>query len=132
MSTVQEGIWVIFDDPVWVKAEIRNLSIKVSHYYLELSEKEQDSDKVIASRKATIWKSSAQKMVLKFERESSIELSRDLNAKFNPQYVFSINIEDIDSNVILGDIARPYEQTLEKLCTEGLSVSTTYLICFFI
>lgn len=69
-------------------------------------------------------------MVLKFERESSIELSRDLNAKFNPQYVFSINIEDIDSNVILGDIARPYEQTLEKLRTKGLSVSATYLICF--
>ena len=94
LSTVQEVIRVTFDDPVWVKAEIRNLSIKGGHYYLELAEKEEDSDKVIASCRATIWKSSAQKMVIKFERESGIELSRDLNvlikvkAKFYPQYGF--------------------------------------------
>ncbi len=127
LSTVQEVIRVTFDEPVWVKAEIRNLNIKSGHYYLELAEKEEGSDKVIASCKATIWKSSAQKMVLKFERESGIELSRDLNvlikvkAKFDPQYGFSVNVEDIDSSFTLGDIARRYQQTLEKLQTEGLA-----------
>ncbi len=126
LSTVQEVIRVTFDDPVWVKAEIRNLNIKGGHYYLELAEKEEGSDKVIASCKATIWKSSAQKMVLKFERKSGIELSRDLNvlikvkAKFDPQYGFSVNVEDIDSSFTLGDIARRYQQTLERLRLEGL------------
>lgn len=124
---IQEVIRITFDDPVWVKAEIRNLSIKGGHYYLELAEKEEGSDKVIASCKATIWKSAAQKMVLKFERESGIELSRDLNvlikvkAKFDPQYGFSVNVEDIDSSFTLGDIARRYQQTLEKLHVEGLA-----------
>ena len=70
LSTVQEVIQVTFYEAVWVKAEIRNLNIKGGHYYLELAEKEEESDKVIASCKATIWKSSASKMVLKFERES--------------------------------------------------------------
>lgn len=127
LSTVQEVIRVTFDEPVWVKAEIRNLNIKSGHYYLELAEKEEGSDKVIASCKATIWKSSAQKMVLKFERESGIELSRDLNvlikvkAKFDPQYGFSVNVEDIDSSFTLGDLARRYQQTLEKLHNEGLA-----------
>lgn len=37
-----------FGEPVWVKAEIRNLSIKSGHYYLELAEKGEDTDKVIA------------------------------------------------------------------------------------
>ena len=126
MSTVKEVIRIAFDEPVWVKAEIRNLSIKGGHYYLELAEKEHDTDKVIASCKATIWKFSAAKMVLKFERESGIELSRDLNvlikvkASFSPQYGFSVNIEAIDSSYTLGDIARRYQQILEKLTNEGL------------
>lgn len=127
LATVQEVIRIAFDEPVWVKAEIRNLSIKGGHYYLELAEKEEDTDKVIASCKATIWKFSAAKMVLKFERESGIELSRDLNvlikvkANFSPQYGFSVNVEDIDSSYTLGDIARRYQQILERLTQEGLA-----------
>jgi len=126
LATVQEVIRVTFDEAIWVKAEIRNLSIKGGHYYLELAEKEEDSDKVIASCKATIWKFSAAKMVLKFERESGVELSRDLNvlikvkAVFSPQYGFSVNIEAIDSSYTLGDIARRYQQILERLNSEGL------------
>lgn len=126
LTTVQEVIRIAFDEPVWVKAEIRNLSIKGGHYYLELAEKDEHTDKVIASCKATIWKFSAAKMVLKFERESGIELSKDLNvlikikAKFDPQYGFSVNVEDIDSSYTLGDIARRYQQILERLITEGL------------
>ncbi|MFW2078832.1 exodeoxyribonuclease VII large subunit [Acinetobacter sp. ULE_I010] len=126
LNTVQEVIRVAFDEPVWIKAEIRNLSIKGGHYYLELAEKEENTDKVIASCKATIWKFSAAKMVLKFERESGIELSKDLNvlikvkARFDPQYGFSVNVEDIDSSYTLGDIARRYQQILERLTTEGL------------
>lgn len=126
LATVQEVIRVTFDEAIWVKAEIRNLSIKGGHYYLELAEKEEDSDKVIASCKATIWKFSAAKTVLKFERESGVELSRDLNvlikvkAVFSPQYGFSVNIEAIDSSYTLGDIARRYQQILERLTSEGL------------
>lgn len=126
LSTVQEVIRLAFDEPVWVKAEIRNLSIKSGHYYLELAEKEAETDKVIASCKATIWKFTASKIVLKFERESGIELARDLNvlikirAKFDPQYGFSVNVEEIDSAFTLGDIAKRYQQIIERLTQELL------------
>ncbi|WPO68353.1 exodeoxyribonuclease VII large subunit [Acinetobacter haemolyticus] len=126
LSAVQEVIRMTFDEPVWVKAEIRNLSIKGGHYYLELAEKEENTDKVIASCKATIWKFTAVKIVTKFERESGIELSKDLNvlikvkARFDPQYGFSVNIEEIDSSYTLGDIAKRYQQILARLTSEGL------------
>ena len=55
LSTVQEVIQITFNEPVWVKAEIRNLSMKGGHYYLKLAEKEEDTDKVIANCKATIF-----------------------------------------------------------------------------
>lgn len=126
LTTIQEVIQITFNESVWVKAEIRNLSIKGGHYYLEIAEKEENTDKVIASCKATIWKFSATKIVSKFERESGIELSKDLNvlikvkARFDPQYGFSVNVEDIDSSYTLGDIAQRYQQILERLTTEGL------------
>lgn len=126
LSAVQEVIRITFDEPVWVKAEIRSLNIKGGHYYLELAEKEENTDKVIASCKATIWKSTAIKIVLKFERESGIELSKDLNvlikikARFDPQYGFCVNIEDIESSFTLGDIAKRYQQILARLSSEGL------------
>lgn len=126
LTTVQEVIQLTFDEAVWVKAEIRNLSIKGGHYYLELAEKDEDSHQVIASCKGTLWKFIAQKIVVKFERESGIELSKDLNvlikvkAKFDPQYGFSVNIEDIDSSFTLGDIAKRYQQILQRLTQKGL------------
>ncbi|NUF17165.1 exodeoxyribonuclease VII large subunit [Acinetobacter lactucae] len=126
LGTVQEVIRVAFDEPVWVKAEIRNLNIKGGHYYLELAEKDGETDKVIASCKATIWKFSASKIVLKFERETGIEISSDLNvlikirARFDPQYGFSVNIEEIDSSFTLGEIAKRYQQIIERLTQEGL------------
>lgn len=126
LSAVKEVIQLAFDDAVWVKAEIRNLNVKGGHYYLELAEKEQDSDKVIASCKATIWKFTAAKVVGKFQREGGIELDRDLNvlvkvrARFDPQYGFSVNIEEIDSSFTLGDLARRYQQIVARLTQEGL------------
>lgn len=126
LGTVQEVIRVAFDEPVWVKAEIRNLNIKGGHYYLELAEKDGETDKVIASCKATIWKFSASKIVLKFERETGIEISSDLNvlikirARFDAQYGFSVNIEEIDSSFTLGEIAKRYQQIIERLTQEGL------------
>lgn len=126
LGTVQEVIRLSFDDPVWVRGEIRNLNIKGGHYYLELAEKDADTDKVIASCKATIWKFSASKIVLKFERETGIELASDLNvlikirARFDPQYGFSVNIEEIDSSFTLGEIAKRYQQIVERLTQEGL------------
>ncbi|MGE8539432.1 MAG: exodeoxyribonuclease VII large subunit, partial [Acinetobacter sp.] len=38
----------------------------------------------------------------------------------DPQYGFSLNIVEIDSGYTLGDIARRYQQIVEKLTTEGL------------
>ncbi len=126
LSTVQEVIKLTFDTPVWVKAEIRNLNIKAGHYYLELAEKDAENDQVIASCRATIWKFAAQKIVTRFERESGIEFSHDLNvlikvkATFDPQYGFSLNILEIDSSYTLGDIARRYQEIVQRLTAEGL------------
>lgn len=126
LSAIQEVISITFDDAVWIKAEIRSLATKNGHYYLELSEKDEGADRVIATCKATIWKATASKLIYKFKNESGIELSKDLSvlikvrARFDPLYGFSINIEDIDSSFTLGDLVRRYQQIVAKLSEEDL------------
>lgn len=126
LTTVQAIIQLSFQDAVWIRAEIRKLSIKAGHYYFELAEKAPESDQIIASCKATLWKSSAQKVVPRFQRNSGIELAADLKvlikikARFDPQYGFSVNIEDIDPSYTLGDIAQRYQKILARLQAEEL------------
>ena len=50
LSTVQEVIQITFNEPVWVKAEIRNLNIKGGHYYLELAEKDESEPYQVCRR----------------------------------------------------------------------------------
>ena len=121
LNHVQNVLKTYCYDAVWVKAEITNCSSKGGHYYLELAEKDQDTHQRIASSKATIWQHVARRVITKFELETGIKFSKDLNvlvklkASFSPEYGFSLNIEDIDSNFTVGDIARKDLNVLVKL-----------------
>jgi exodeoxyribonuclease VII large subunit len=43
-----------------------------------------------------------------------------VKARFDPQYGFSVNVQDIDSSFTLGDIAKYYQQILQQLTEEIL------------
>lgn len=126
LNQVQNVLKTYCSDAVWVKAEITNCSSKSGHYYLELAEKDQETHQRVASSKATIWQHVARRVISKFEFETGIKFSKDLNvlvklkASFSPEYGFSLNIEDIDSNFTVGDIARKYLEIRNRLVVEGL------------
>jgi len=126
LNHVQNVLKTYCSDAVWVKAEITNCSSKGGHYYLELAEKDPETHQRVASSKATIWQHVARRVISKFELETGIKFSKDLNvlvklkASFSPEYGFSLNIEDIDSNFTVGDIARKYLEIRNRLVEEGL------------
>lgn len=126
LAAVQAVVRFSFEDATWVKAEIRSMSSKTGHYYFELAEKDQSTDKTIATCRATLWKSHATRVIQQFKAESGIELARDLSvlvkvkASFSPQYGFSLSIEDIDSSYTLGDLAQKYQDALERLTNAEL------------
>lgn len=126
LNNVQQVIKTYCAESVWVKAEITNCSSKGGHYYLELAEKDPDTHQRIAASKATIWQHVARRIIGKFENETGINFSKDLNvlvklkATFSPEYGFSLSIEDIDSNFTVGDIARKYLEIRNRLIDEGL------------
>jgi exodeoxyribonuclease VII large subunit len=126
LNNVQQVIKTHCADAIWVRAEITNCSSKGGHYYLELAEKDPDTHQRIAATKATIWQFVARRIITKFEKETDIKFGKDLNvlvklkASFSPEYGFSLNIEDIDSNFTVGDIAKKYLEIRNRLISEGL------------
>ena len=113
-------------EPFQMQAATTNCSSKGGHYYLELAEKDTDTHQRIAATKATIWQFVARRIITKFEQETDIKFGKDLNvlvklkASFSPEYGFSLNIEDIDSNFTVGDIAKKYLEIRNRLISEGL------------
>lgn len=126
LNSVQQAIKTHCAESVWVKTEITNCSVKSGHYYLELAEKDPNTHQRVAATKATIWQFVARRIITKFERETDIKFGKDLNvlvklkATFSPEYGFSLNIEDIDSNFTVGDIAKKYLDIRNRLMSEEL------------
>lgn len=126
LHAIQTVIKLSFDEGTWVKAEITSMSSKTGHYYFELAEKDQFTDKTVATCRATLWRGQAQRLISQFKAESGIDLAKNLSVlvkvrpNFNPQYGFSLNIEDIDSSYTLGDLAQKYQDIVRQLVEDEL------------
>jgi len=108
----------------------KNLSLlelnNLGHAYLELIEKDEDSDKIIAKARATIWSYTLRMLKPYFETSTNQELVSGLkilvsvNVNFHEIYGFSFNIRDIDPTYTLGDIEKRRIEILSKLDKDGV------------
>lgn len=116
-----------FNRPLWVVAEIAQIQENSSgHCYLELIEKDTNSNQVLARNRATIWAWQYRNLKPFFEQNTQQRLCAGLkvlvavNVQFHEVYSFSLNITDIDPNYTMGDLARQRMETLNRLKKEGL------------
>jgi exodeoxyribonuclease VII large subunit len=116
-----------FIDPVWVVAEISEMRLNSSgHCYLELIEKAEDSDQILAKIKATIWSFTFRMLAPYFETSTGYRLTAGLKVlirvlpEFHEVYGISLVIKDIDPSYTLGDLARIKREILRKLQSEGV------------
>jgi len=113
-------------EPVWVRAEIRQLNIPPSgNVYLELEEHGADG-RSIASTNAVIWAEKALSLQAKFVERTGGKLQKDtkvlilVRPDLQPVYGFRLVIEDIDPSFTLGDLLAQMEAIRAKLRVEGV------------
>lgn len=116
-----------YERPVWIVAEISELNMNRSgHCYLELIEKDSLSDKIIAKSRATIWAFTFRTLKAYFETTTGETLRGGLKVllkasiEFHEVFGFSLNIQDIDPQYTLGDLARKKAQIIQQLTNEGV------------
>ena len=126
-NQIQQAIRLTFDGSMWIRAEISELRENPGgHCYLELIEKDGDSDALLAKTKATIWASTFRMLKPYFESSTGQTLRAGLNVlvavtvEFHGVYGFSLNIRDIDPTFTIGEMAARRLQIIRQLENDGI------------
>ncbi|WP_439183642.1 exodeoxyribonuclease VII large subunit [Carboxylicivirga taeanensis] len=116
-----------FPSSYWVIAEISEIrTVRSGHCYLELIEKDSDSDQIKAKARATIWAFTFRMLKPYFETTTKQTLNVGLKilvkvtVEFQEVYGYSLNIKDIDPTFTLGDIARRKLEVIQQLREDGV------------
>lgn len=107
----------------WVRAEISQRSFSGKHCYLDLVEEE--GGRRLAQLRGTIWGSRLAiiRKELGAEFDEVLKPGREIvfsaHMSFHAVYGFSLNIQSIDLDVLLGEMERRRKETFEALQREG-------------
>ncbi len=125
---VQQTIRLGFCSPVWIRAEISELRENPGgHCYLELIEKDSESDALLAKAKANCWASTYRMLKPYFESSTGQNLRAGLKVlvsvtvDFHSVYGFSLNIRDIDPTFTIGELAARRLQIIKQLEADGIA-----------
>ena len=126
-KNIQQTIQNQFDEAYWISCEISELKTNQSgHCYLELIEKEKDTNSIIAKSKATIWSMTYRMLKPYFETTSGYEFTSGIKVlirakvEFHSVYGFSLNVVDIDPTYTLGDFEKKRLEIINRLTQEGI------------
>lgn len=123
---IQAVIRQNFSNTIWVRAEISELRENGGHCYLELIEKESDSDHIIAKVRANIWSGTYRMLKPYFESSTGESFRAGMTVlvsvvvEFNGLYGFSLNIRDIDPVFTIGELAARRMEIIRQLEAEGI------------
>lgn len=122
---IREGLFELFPDRVWVKAEIASMQVRTNgHCYLELVQSERGVQ--LAKVKAMIWSSRFKFLSAFFEQASGTRLAAGqqimarAQVNYSELYGLSLVIDDINAEFAVGDAELRKRQTIERLEKEGL------------
>jgi exodeoxyribonuclease VII large subunit len=111
----------------WVTAEISELKVNYSgHCYLELIQKDGNTDQIIARSRATIWATNFRMIKPYFETTTGQPLTEGLGilvkvaVEFHEVYGLSLNITDIEPTYTVGELAVRKQKIIERLTVEGV------------
>lgn len=123
---IRQVIALNFTEPLWIRAEINQISFSRGHCYLDLIEKQAESDEVIAQASAAIWfrklKFIEQKTGAQLNQllQKGIQVLLKARIEFNERYGLKFSIEDIDTTYTLGLLELKRREIVAQLTAAGL------------
>jgi exodeoxyribonuclease VII large subunit len=123
---IKEVIALNFEDSLWIVAEISQIKSSGKHMYLDLIEKDQQNEEIVANASAVIWFRSKLSIWNKY-KELADQILADGNQvqlkvqiEFHPKYGLKFIIIDIDPSYTFGKLEIQRQETIDKLKKEDL------------
>ena len=123
---VRDAIEMQMPDEYWVEAELSECRERGGHCYMELIEKEEQTNTPVARASAKCWRQTWQMLQPHFERVTGQPLHAGLKvllrvyAQYHEAYGFSWIVTDIDPTYTIGDMARKRQEIIRQLKEEGV------------
>ena len=124
-SLISDALGMSFPETYWVRCEIASLSEKSGHLYIDLVEKGQRG-LFVARQRATCWNGRQQMLRAYFEQETGTRLQvgmqvlLEVEVRFHAVYGLSLDVQNIDPQYTVGDLARQRQETIARLQSEGI------------
>ena len=126
-QAIKESLKLVIPNTIWVCAEIHSISTNYSgHCYIDLVEKSDFNDQIIAKQRATIWASTYRVLAQKFQQATNSSLQAgmkilvEVSVEFHELYGLSLNVKDIDPTYTLGELQRRRLEIIQRLKNRGL------------
>lgn len=114
--------------PCWVVAEIGELTEHPSgHCYMELCQKDEHSNALIAKAKAMVWANVYRMLKPYFETSTGCAMQPGLKVLlrvkvlFHELYGYSLQVVDIEPSYTLGEVALRRRATMQQLIDDGVA-----------
>ena len=124
---IKESLRQVIPISIWLRAEIHSISTNYSgHCYIDLVEKSDFNDQIIARQRANIWASTYRYVAQKFQQatNSSLQIGMkilvEVSVEFHELYGLSLNVKDIDPTYTLGELQRRRLEIIQRLKNRGL------------
>ena len=123
---VRDAIEMQMPDEYWVEAELSECRERSGPCYMELIEKDEQTNTPVARASAKCWRQTWQILQPHFERVTGMPLHAGLKvllrvyAQYHEAYGFSWIVTDIDPTYTIGDMARKRQEIIRQLKEEGV------------
>jgi exodeoxyribonuclease VII large subunit len=114
-------------DAYWITAEVNELHESAAgHCFLELVQKDADSDRIVAKASANIWANVYRMLKSYFSSETGMDFGEGMKVlvrvavQYHELYGLRLNILDIDAAYTAGEVALTRKKTIERLCADGV------------
>lgn len=122
---IRRVIALNFPETIWITAEVHQSSRSRGHYYLDLIQKDEDNDDIIAQASGVLWNTNRLFLERKIPGllEQLLQAGQSLRLRvqveFSERYGLKLNIYDVDPEYTAGKAALQKQRIIEQLVREG-------------
>lgn len=122
---VRRVIALNFPETIWITAEVHQVTRSRGHFYLELIQKSEGGEDILAQAGAVLWNTNRLFLERKMPQlldqllQEGQALRMRVQVEFSERYGFKLNIYDLDPDYTTGQVALQKQKILEQLSREG-------------